>query len=223
MKVVERERSIKLRKQGKSINQIVLETGFSKASVSVWVRSVKLTRNQMNKLSLKGRSVESIEKRRLNRLINEQKRRRLVIDEAKKDFQKISLDDLKLTGTILYLGEGTKSNKGMVVITNSDPVIIKIAAKFLRKVCQVSESKFRGHIHTFSSANIKKTEDYWANVSGIPKRQFYKTYIKPSSASLQKRQTLPFGTFSISTNDTKLFLKIMGWIEKIKELVVNDL
>jgi hypothetical protein len=221
MKIVEKEKAIHLRRQGKSINQIVLETGSSKASVSVWVRNIKLTPAQLRKLSLKGRSVASIEKRRLSRLVNEQKKKRLIIDEAKRDFQRISLSELKLIGIILYLGEGTKSNKGMVVITNSDPEVIKIAAKFLREVCHVPESKFRGHIHTFLDADIRKTEEYWSKVSGIPTSQFYKTYVKPSSASLQKKKTLQFGTFSISTNDTKLFLKIIGWIEKIKELLVK--
>ena len=80
------------------------------------------------------------------------------------------------------------------------------------------ENKFRGHIHTFEHANIEDTEKYWSKMTGIPRTQFYKTYIKPSSASLQKRNALPFGTFDLSVNDTKLLLTILGWMEKIKEL-----
>ena len=38
---------------------------------------------------------------------------------------------------------------------------------------------------------LTKTEKYWSKVSGIPRNQFFKTYVKPSSASLHKRNTLP--------------------------------
>ena len=109
----------------------------------------------------------------------------------------------------------------MARISNSDPLIIKIMMRFFREICEVQENKFRGHIHTFEHADINKTERYWSKISGIPKNQFFKTYTKPSSASLQKRNTLPFGTFDICICDTRLFLTIKGWIEKIKELTIR--
>ncbi len=222
MKLIERERARALRKKGLSINQIVSKAGYSKASVSVWVRDIILTKRQKNKMSERGRSVESIEKRRINRLANEHVKRRIIIDEAKKEFTKISSQELKLIGVILYLGEGAKKKMGTVAMSNSDPVIIKIVLRFLREICKVPEEKFRGQIHTFAHANIEKTETYWSEITGIPRKQFYKTYIKPSSASLQKRKTLPFGTFDVSVHDTKLLLTILGWIEKIKEITVGQ-
>jgi hypothetical protein len=221
MKIIERESARALRKKGYSINQIIEKTGFSKSSVSVWVRDIMLTKSQRKNLSKRGRSVESIEKRRISRLSNEYKKRKLVMDNAKKDFSKISLEDLKLIGIILYLGEGAKTKRGTVSVANSDPLVIKIIARFFREVCKVPENKFRGQIHTFAHVNIEKTKKYWSHITGIPQKQFYKTYTKPSSASLQKRQTLPFGTFDLSVNDTKLQLTILGWIEKIKELAVS--
>lgn len=221
MKLIEKEKARTLRKKGYSINQIIKETGFSKASVSIWVRDIVLTIIQRKKISEKGRSIASIEKRRLNRLFNENKKRQLIINKAKKDFTHISLKELKLIGIILYLGEGGKTGRGMVRLANSDPDVIKIMMRFFREICKVPENKFRGHIHTFTHVNIEKTETYWSKISGIPCSQFFKTYTKPSSISLQKRNTLPFGTFDIYVCDTKLFLTIMGWIEKIKELTIN--
>ncbi|MBU3969061.1 hypothetical protein KJ991_02520 [Patescibacteria group bacterium] len=220
MKIIEKEKARALRKKGYSINQIVKETNLSKASVSVWVRDIVLTKVQKKKLSERGRSVESIEKRRINRLFNEQSKRQKIIDNAKKDYNFISPEELKLIGIILYLGEGAKTKRGTVAVANSDPSVIKIMARFFREICKVPENKLRGHIHTFTGADIVKTEKYWSQLTGIPRNQFYKTYAKPSIASLQKRKTLPFGTFDLSVNDTTLFLTIMGWIEKIKELVI---
>lgn len=221
MKLVEKEKARKLRKQGKSINQIVEEAGLSKGSVSEWVRDIILTKAQKNKISMRGRSVESIEKRRTNRLKNEEAKRQIIINKAKEDYTSISLEQLKLIGIILYLGEGGKTNRGMARVANSDPVVIKIMLRFFKEICHVPESKFRGQIHTFAHADIEKTEKYWSKITGIPRKQFFKTYTKPSSASLQKRKTLSYGTMDIYVCNTKLLLRILGWIEKIKELIIK--
>lgn len=221
MKILEKEKARVLRRQGKSINQIVAEAGLIKSSVSLWVRDIVLTKEQKNNLSLRGHTLESIENRRISRLSNAQKQRQAVIDKAKEDFKKISLEELKIIGIILYMGEGAKTNRGMVSLANSDPSIIKVMMRFFREVCCVPEEKFRAHIHTFAHANVDETEKFWSKIAGIPRKQFYKTYIKPSAASLQKRKTLPFGTVDIIVCDTKLFLTIMGWIERIKELIVG--
>lgn len=220
MKTQEREMERGLRKWGKSINQIVKETGFSKSSISIWVRDIVLSEAQKRKISEHGRSIESVEKRRASRLVNEQKKRNIILEKAEKDFSNISLTELKLIGIALYWGEGGKTKMGTARLANSDPVVIKTMMRFFREVCMVPERKFRGHIHTFVNADIEKTEKYWSGISGISRNQFFKTYTKPNIASLQKRQTLPFGTFDIYVCDTRLFLTIMGWIEKIKKLII---
>lgn len=220
MKVVEKEGARALRRQGKSINEITNILKVSKASVSLWVREVILTPEQKNLLSKNGRSVASIEKRRINRIANTKRKTDLITEMAKKEINIISQNNLKMIGIALYLGEGGKTKRGIARITNSDPAVIKIVMRFFREICLVPEHKFRGHIHTFSKANVKNAEEYWSEVSGIPTRQFYKTYIKPSRAGKNKRNTLPYGTFDVSVNDTQLFIRIIGWIEKMKELII---
>lgn len=94
--------------------------------------------------------------------------------------------------------------------------------RFFREACKVPENKFHAHVLTFENASVIYTERYWSEISGIPRSNFYKTYLKPSKASLQKRKTLPYGTLDIYIYDTKLFLTIKGWIEKISELILKQ-
>jgi len=108
------------------------------------------------------------------------------------------------------------------LITFNGRYFPQIMMRFFREVCKVKDSRFRANVHAFSHTNVEKTEKYWSKITGIPRCQFQKTYVKASSASLQKRHTLPYGTFTINVCDTSLFLTIMGWIEKIKELTVGD-
>ena len=87
--------------------------------------------------------------------------------------------------------------------------------KFFREICKVPKSKFRGYIHIHPHLDKKIAENFWSRISGIPLNQFYKTYQKPNKSSKNKKDTLPFGTFDIYICDTKLRLKIMGWIEGV--------
>ncbi len=221
MKLQERNKAISLRKRGLTINEIVAETNFSKASISTWVRHVELTEKQKQRISQKGRSLRSVELRRKSRLVNEQNKRNIIRDMAKGEILGLTQRDLLFIGAMLYLGEGSKKSKGRAAIANSDPTVIQIMIRFFKEVCGVPHEKLRGHIHIHSHLNIKKSEMYWSLVSQIPIKKFYKTYSKKSIASLNKKDNLPYGTFELSVNDTKLFLRIMGWIEKIKELVLE--
>lgn len=221
MKHTERNRAILLRKQGKSLNEIVDELKVSKGSVSLWVRDIRLSASQRTKLNKRGFSVSAIEKRRLNRIENTIRRHQVVIDEAKGDVQDLSHYELMLVGTALYWGEGSKTNRNVASIANSDPSVIKIMMRFFKEILEVSQTKFRGHIHTFSHLNADEAENYWSEVSGISRTQFYKTYSKPSKSSLGKKDNLPYGTFQIYVCDTSVALKIKGWMERLGELGGN--
>ena len=218
MKKEEKEHARLLRKKGMSLNEIVRELSVSKASISLWVRDIELSEQQKNKISAHGRSVESIEKRRVNRINNTLKRHRIIIDAAKENISSLSKQELLLVGTALYWGEGGKTNKGMARISNSDPEVIRFMMRFFHEIFDVPSKKFRGHVHTFSHLNAEKAELYWSKVSGIPRGQFYKTYSKPSIASKGKSDSLPYGTFQIYVCDTTIFLTIKGWIERLSEL-----
>ncbi len=219
MKFEEQQKAIKMRKKGLSLKDISKSLGVAKASVSVWVRNVALSDKTKEGLRMKGFSRDVIEKRRDTRLNNENEKRNILKVEAKKDFENITMRELKIIGCMLYLAEGGKTKRGMARISNSDPEVIKIMLRFFKEICLVPDEKFKGHIHTHSENNAKKCENYWSSLTGIPKDQFFKTYVKLSKAGSGNRRTLPFGTFDLYVCDTKLFLKIMAWIEKICYLV----
>lgn len=220
MKIAEKQKAIGLRLEGRSIKDISRLVGVSKASVSVWVRDVILDKNQLSVLKRKGFSSEVTEKRRHKRLENEQAKRDEISQLAEKEIKSISKRDLRLIGLCLYWGEGGKTHKGAARISNSDPAVIKVMMRFFREICDVEEKKFRGHIHIHSHLEKEKAEKYWELVSGIPRAQFFKTYMKPSIASKNKKDSLPYGTFDIYVCNTKLFLQIIAQIEKIKKLTV---
>lgn len=216
MKVEAKQQAIKLRKQGVAMGDIARKLDVSKSSVSVWVRDVKLSQKQLKQLNANGHSVAAIEKRRISRLRNLKNKRNKITEEAVKEAKKLQESPLWCIAVSMYWGEGGKT-QNMVRIANSDPDVIRLMMKFFREYCKIPEEKFRGHIHTFAHCDAKEAEKYWSSISGLSRNKFYKTYKKQSSASLKKRETLPYGTFQIYVHDTNFFFRMMGWIKAIRK------
>lgn len=222
MKFEEKQKAILMRRKGYSITHIAQTLSVSKASISVWVRKVQLSDSQLKKLKLASFTCKVIEKRRAKRIENESIKRELLVRDAEKDFSSISLSELKIIGVMLYWAEGGKTQRGLVRISNSNPEIIKIMMLFFRKICHVPEKKFKAQIHTHSQLNALPSEVYWEKITEIPRNQFFKTYCKPSKVSTGKRNSLPYGTFDIYVCDTNLFLKILGWKNKVVSILLNQ-
>lgn len=215
-----REKSRELRKRGYSVKEISDTLSVAKSSVSTWVRDIALTSQQKLRLKQKGHSPKVVEKRRQSRLRNEALKRNFAINEASQDIGKLSKHDLKMLGLAIYWGEGSKASKGAVRISNSDPSIIMVGMRFFREICRVEESRFRAQIHIHSPRAVIASEKYWSEVTGVPYSQFYKTYTIKSKSSKNIRKTLEYGTLDIGVGDTKLLLRILGWIEGLKKQLI---
>jgi len=213
-KFQEKNKAIDMRRNGMSIKDIAKSIGVAKSSVSVWVRDVSLSQSTQTLLKNKSHSRFSIEKRRASRLINEENKRQIIINSAEKSITNVSKRELWLIGVMLYWAEGGKTQR-MVRFSNGDSNMIKIMMSFFRIVCNVPESKFRGYIHIHPHLDHEEAEKYWSEVTGIPIKQFFKTYRKHNVSSKNTRNSLPYGVMDIYVMDTKLFLTISGWAKGV--------
>lgn len=217
MKINEKKESIKLRKEGLSLQEISRRLKVAKSSVSLWVRDIVLTQKQIKNLHNQQYTNIAIEKRRATRLFHENARRQLIVDKASSKIYGISKKELFLMGIALYWAEGSKTRRGMAEFSNSDPRLIKIMMMFFKEHCMVSKKKFRGHIHLHPHLNVHVAERYWSKISGISVKQFFKTSQQHNKASKGKKDTLPYGTFSIYVCSTELFLNIKGWMKGVEK------
>ena len=204
-----------LRRTGHSYPQIQKLIDVPKSTLSGWCRDVALTEKQAlrlfnNKLrgAAKGRIIGA--KRQQARRLAEIKEQKLL---GEKEIGKISQRDRFLTGIALYSAEGTKADKSCS-FANSDPKLIKFMTAWFREFCEVPESRLRGAIWIHDNLDTQNAMEYWSNVTGIPRPQFYKTYIAKNRAdSVKIRKNIhKYGVFSVRFSDAKIHRRIMGWI-----------
>ncbi len=208
MKLKEKIKAIELRKKGKSYSEILKQISVSKATLSIWLRDIKLTSEQKRKLYFKLRQQNAYKGAKANQQ-KRIERTNLIIKEAKKETKLLMKNSLFLSGLMLYWAEGTKRREELN-FSNSDPQMIKLMMEWFRKICIVPEEKFRIKLYIHNLHSRKNIEKYWSDVTGVPLSQFQKTYIKPNSLG-HRRNILYDGTCAIRIGNKDLFRKIKGW------------
>ncbi len=114
---------------------------------------------------------------------------------------------LKVAGLMLYWGEGAKSPNGQVNFANTDPDLITLFLRFLRKIYAPKESRLRCHLYCFSNQSLNHEIEYWSRLTNIPKHQFIKPYVaKPKE---QKHVKITHGVCHIVYSDTRLLAQIL--------------
>lgn len=122
---------------------------------------------------------------------------------------------LKMAGTMLYWAEGGKSlgRYWTVDLANSDPEMVRIFLKFLRKICAINEKRLRVQLYCYANQDIEKIKNYWYKVTNIPKNQFIKPYIRKDFRAEQKDR-MQHGLVHVRYCDKKLLLTIENWIKE---------
>ena len=67
----------------------------------------------------------------------------------------------------LYWGEGRKTSKRALSISNSDPHLLKHFQNFLLNIYQVNPNKIKYYLQTFNDNDIRKSVNFWSSKLGI--------------------------------------------------------
>lgn len=199
--LITRNKAIKLRRQGYSLNEISQQLKISKGSASLWLKDISLNIQAQKRLTNKRvfaqkkanntrKNKRNIEKQKLSNSIHNQ-------------YKSLELNPIiyKLLCSFLFWAEGNKNTNNISFI-NSDPIMIKTFLKLFRKSFNLDEKKFRGLVHIHEYHNEKETIEFWSNISKIPINQFQKSYKKPHS-KIRKRDNYK-GSFRIRYYDAKI-------------------
>lgn len=222
----DKQKALKLRLSGYSYNQIKLELGIPKSTLSGWLTGLHLSSKANEKIAerVHSASLKGLIKRNENQTRLAIENMRNIRTISREEIKKPTLNELRLIGIALYWAEGYKRpmlrngrerTYHAVALTNSDPKLITVFLRFLREVCGVSNDKINADIRIYEHMNGNELLKFWQKVTGIPSENFGKIYYGVSKSSLGKRpyNRLPYGTVMIRVNSTNLFHKIMGWIE----------
>ncbi len=153
----------------------------------------------MRKHDLSRRNFSEMNKLRFDRKIPSFKKRPI---------DSICKRELKAIGSMLYWGEGYKSEKSSFVdFTNSDSEMVAMFLKYLRNTYQINEKKLRVLLYCYANQNVNDLIQHWGKLTQIPKNQFIKPYIR-QDYNVNNLRKMQFGMVHIRYIDKKLLLDI---------------
>jgi transcriptional regulator with XRE-family HTH domain len=183
-----REKARELRLQGWTYDQIQVELGCSKSSISLWVRDLpkperKRTSEEASAIARRGWEATM-------HLRDEERRR--TKDAAKQAVGALSPRELFLLGVGLYWAEGSKDKpydrRESVCFVNSDPGMIRVFLAWL-DLLGVERESIRFTVMIHETADIPGAEQYWAELVGADRSAFYKTTLKRHNPKTVRKNT----------------------------------
>lgn len=211
-KYKEKQQARQLRREGVTIPKIAETVGAAKSTVSLWVRDIRLTQEQLDRIKSKGQQ-QAANKNKQERI----ERQKKLQQEGRGRIGNIKSDrELLLVGTALYWGEGHKAVKGTVGMANSDPAVIKLFIRWLNKCFGVPISKMRIGLNIHEDMDQQEIEEYWRQATKFCNEQFQKTQVARNTVAGLKKKQAYRGTATILVHNANLQYKIQGMLEQLR-------
>jgi hypothetical protein len=210
-----KNRACLLRNKGLSLREISLELGIPKNTIQGWVRHINLNDEQIERLKQKeilggyiGRkNAKAVLKKKIENWKNQIRKKVAYLENAPCKNNDIS----KIICGLMYICEGGKYPlTRQLTFGNSDPKIIKLFLKLLRKCFYTDESKFRCRIMHRCDQDGEELNKFWSITTGIPLKQFYKSYADKRTEGKPTKKNSYRGVCALMYFDTALQFELQA-------------
>jgi IS30 family transposase len=206
-----RLRARELRQSGMAITQIAQELAIAKSCVSLWVRDIELTPEQVAALHAQKGAYGAQNKGAQSNRMNALRQRKIYQEEGRQRAQQGSR--LHYGGCMLYWAEGAK-DRNRIQYANTDPHMHRVFIRFLREELLVTEKDFIVHIicHHHERDEQQLIEAYWLSVLQLQPHNLRTTTYKRGSETFHNH--LPNGVCNLNVYSTALVQHIYGAIQE---------
>ncbi len=208
-----------LRQKGFSYGKIAKQCSTSKSNISLWCKDIILSPSQQDALYKSRKEALALGSKRLHEIRVEEISKVKAL--AKKEINQDKLDDFTflVAGTMLYWAEGCKTTG--LYVANSDERIIVLMIKWFKKFLNIRQEQIKAYLHIHTNDNDLEIKKYWSNLTGIPLKNFGKSFIKPVGTG-QRKNLLPHGIIRIQIcgrgiENTRH--RIMTWVQQIYKII----
>lgn len=203
-KTVEKERARDLRAESWTLQEIAAELGVSRSSVSVWVRDVRFEPKPRHRPIFRSPSSLHLAKLAQIEEMNALGVARIGV---------LSDDAFLAAGVALYAGEGSKW-KGCAKFANSDPHMIAMYCRWLRRFFTIDEARIRVSVYLHQGLDMEAAHRHWSGVTGVPIEQFTKGYRPIADPSIRTTKH-EFGCCYVMYSCSRTHREIMGLVRAL--------
>lgn len=183
-----RDEARRLRSRGLTYDQIQMQLGCSKSSISLWVRDLP----KPDRARSRGEATEIARRGWETRLRIREEERQRTKAAARQAVGELSDRELFLVGVALYWAEGSKDKpywrREAVTFVNSDPTMIELYLRWL-DLLGVERTRLRFHVMIHESADLSAAQRFWSELTGAAPSSFCKPNIKKHNPRTIRKNT----------------------------------
>jgi hypothetical protein len=191
--------------------EIAERLALPKTTVFYWVRDLPLERPQR----------ASPAQRRGNREMrrNYRERREAAYAEGKREFHELAASPTFTDFVCLYIAEGYKRQRNTVSLANSDPMVVTLAARWIRRF---SRNPVRFFLQYHADQDVDELRHFWGEVVRVHPSEIG-VQRKSNSNQLRKRSwRSQHGVLSVRACDTLFRARLQAWIDCLQETWVHS-
>lgn len=202
-------RDMRVRRQ-LSIDELSERLGLSRSTIYYWVRDLPIPGSGPGggwpeNVQPKG----NLAMQRKYRLLREAAYR-----QGLEEFDRLASDPTFRDFVCLYLAEGSKRNRNRVVICNSDPAVMQVSVRWLRRL---STKPLTFQIQYHADQDLEEIRAFWARKLDVA-ADAIKLQRKSNGGQLKGRTWRSVnGVIAAGVGDTLLRARMQAWMDRIRE------
>jgi hypothetical protein len=189
-----------------SIVEIADRLGLPKTTVFYWVRDIPLERpRRANPGQRRGN-------RRMQR--NYRELREAAYGEGKGEFAQLATVPTFKDFVCLYIAEGYKRQRNTVAIGNSDPAVVALSARWIRRF---SRNPVRFFLQYHADQDVDQLRGFWGEIVGVEPAEIG-LQRKSNSNQLRRRSWRSrYGVVTVRACDTLFRARLQAWMDCLQE------
>ncbi len=207
--------AFELRKQGKTYREIEKLLNVSRSTLCEWFKNQEWSKH-IKKSNTKKQvrvSIENLNKMNDARRVMLEKKYKNILEEAEKEFQTYKNDPLFMAGLMVYAGEGDKSSRNLIRISNSEFYLHLVFIRFSERFLNIGRDKIKVWLLLYPDLEIENCINIWSEKLKISRLNFNKSQIIFGKSKMRRLQ---YGVGNSIISSTSLKKKVMKWLELCK-------
>jgi predicted DNA-binding transcriptional regulator AlpA len=192
-----------------TIDQIAERLALPRTTIYYWVKDLPVPDE------VKHSDKRTAARRRASRAMERKYRlrREAAYSEGLESFAALIADPTFRDFVCLYIAEGYKRNRNAVAIGNSDPAVMKLATRWIRRLT-MKRPEFRLQYH--ADQDLSELRRFWGEALDIEAGAVL-LQRKSNSNQLHRRTWRSrYGVLTVRANDTFLRARLEAWIDCLK-------
>ena len=193
-------RSLRVEQQ-LTVDELAARLALPRSTIYYWVRDLPLLRV----------GGDGVSRERASARVNSQ----AAYEEALESFEELAVQPTFRDFVCVYLVQGEQGNRSRVALTNSDPAVIRLVSRWIRRLTDGALSLSLQYRRDQSLGELRR---FWSEIVGADPRTIRPRGSGPAQgASHEAAPSFPHGVLTVTVEDSLLCARLQGWMHRARE------